>query len=127
MFPEETALEFTRQEADNVLKAKDLMDLLKLEVESRERTANLTQKREGYQYEERYAGGDKEHEKEYRMRRPYTGTMVSATAFHTWSSNDNSDYFVEGLIINDDHGYQERKAEAIWQVFYMSGPQTHCV
>lgn len=34
MIPEEIVLEFTRQEADNVLKAKDLMEFLKLDVES---------------------------------------------------------------------------------------------
>ena len=56
MLPEEITLDFTRQEADIVLKAKDLMEFLKLDVESRERTANLTQKREGYQPEERNTG-----------------------------------------------------------------------
>lgn len=38
MIPEEIALKFTKSEADNVLKAKELMAFLKLEVESRERT-----------------------------------------------------------------------------------------
>ena len=63
MIPEEIALEFTRQEADNVLKAKDLMEFLKLDVESRERTANLTQKREEHQPQERNAGREKENNK----------------------------------------------------------------
>ena len=51
MIPEDTALDFTRQEANNMLKATDLMEFLKLDVESRERTENLTQKR-GYPPEE---------------------------------------------------------------------------
>lgn len=87
MIPEEIALEFTRLKADNVLKAKDLMDFLKLEVESRERTANLTQRREIEKQEEKNAG----RERERRMRRPYTGPTASAAAFHTWSPNDNSE------------------------------------
>lgn len=52
MIPEEIALEFMRREADNVLKAKELMEFLKLEVESRERTANLTQRRETFSHEQ---------------------------------------------------------------------------
>lgn len=52
MIPEEIAFQFTRLTADNVHKAKDLMDFLKLEVESRERTVNLTQKRKPPQREE---------------------------------------------------------------------------
>jgi len=54
-------------------------------VESRERTANLTQKREGHQPQESNAG----REKERRIRRPFTGTTASAAALHTWSPNDN--------------------------------------
>lgn len=56
MILDETALKFTQQAADNVPRAKDLMEVLKLEVESRERTANLTQNKEGYQPGERNAG-----------------------------------------------------------------------
>lgn len=88
MIPEEIALEFTRQEADNVLKAQELMVFLKLEVESRERTTNLTQKKEVHQHEERNAGRDKERDKERRMRRPYSGATASTAAFHTWSPKD---------------------------------------
>ena len=94
MIPEDIALEFTRSEADNVLKAKELMDFLKLEVESRERTMNLTQKKEASQNEWRNAGTDKERTPERRTRRPNFGTMASsAAAFHTWSPNDSDCLF----------------------------------
>lgn len=60
-------------------------------MESRERTANLTQKGEGYQNEERNADCDKERENESRMRRPWTDATASAASLHTWSVHDNSD------------------------------------
>lgn len=56
IIPEDIALAFTKSEADNVLKAKELMDFLKREVESRERTVNLTQKKEVSQNERKNAG-----------------------------------------------------------------------
>lgn len=94
MIPEDIALKFTKSEADNVLKAKELMDFLKLEVESRERTVNLTQKREGSQNEWRNAGTVEERAPERRMRRTNSGTMASSAAtFHTWSPNDSDCLF----------------------------------
>ena len=86
--PEDLVLEFTKSEADNVLKAKELMDFLKLEVESRERTVNLTQKKEVFQNEWRNAGTDKERTPERSTRRPNFRTMASsAAAFHMWRPN----------------------------------------
>lgn len=82
MIPEEIALEFMRREADNVLKAKELMEFLKLEVESRERTANLTQRRETFSHEQS-AARDRE-----RREKKHTNNVPSAAAFHTWSQNE---------------------------------------
>lgn len=48
MIPEEVTLEFTqRMDEGFVLKVKELMDHVKREVESRERTVDLMLKREG--------------------------------------------------------------------------------
>lgn len=93
MIPEEITLEFTKSEADNVLKAKELMNFMKLEVESRERTANLTQKKDISHNEWRSASIDKERTPERRTRRPTSGNMASAAAFHTSSQNDNDCLF----------------------------------
>lgn len=80
MIPEEIALEFTKSEEENVLKAKELMKFLKLEVESRERTVNLTQKTDVSKNDWRNANSTSER----RTRKPNSGNMASsAAAFHT--------------------------------------------
>ena len=81
MIPEEIALAFTRKEADQELKAKELMDFLKLDVESRERTANLTQRKESFHHEEKGMRHERERDQERRMRR--YGNTASAATFHT--------------------------------------------
>ena len=86
MIPEEITLEFTRRMADgSVLKVKELMEYVKREVESRERTSDLIQKREAPTTATVPQYREKAWERRSSRRAP---NSASTAAFHTANTDD---------------------------------------